>query len=245
MSSSSASETPGTALVTGATSGIGRATAVRLAEEGWAVLVHGRHAGRGAEVVAEVEARGGRARFVEADLAQVADVRRLAEESGEVDVLVNNAGSSWFGPTAQLDEAEFNVLFDGNVRAAYFLVAALAPAMAQRGRGSIVNVSSMAGTIGLAGGAAYGATKAALASLTRSWAAEFSPQGVRVNTVAPGPVFSIPEKSELIGALAQTTLLGRGAHVDEIADVIAFLASEKASYITGSVIAADGGRTAI
>jgi NAD(P)-dependent dehydrogenase (short-subunit alcohol dehydrogenase family) len=245
MTTATATEAPGTALVTGATSGIGRATALRLAEDGWVVIVHGRHAGRGGDVVAEIEAAGGQARFVQAELAEVADVRRLAEEAGEVDVLVNNAGSSWFGPTAQLDEAEFDVLFDGNVRAAYFLVAALAPAMARKGRGSIVNVSSMAGTIGLAGGAAYGATKAALASLTRSWAAEFSPQGVRVNTVAPGPVFSTPEKSELIDGLARTTLLGRGAHVDEIAAVIAFLASENSSYITGSVIAADGGRTAI
>jgi NAD(P)-dependent dehydrogenase (short-subunit alcohol dehydrogenase family) len=245
MTTATATEAPGTALVTGATSGIGRATALRLAEDGWVVIVHGRHAGRGGDVVAEIEAAGGQARFVQADLVEVADVRRLAEEAGEVDVLVNNAGSSWFGPTAQLDEAEFDVLFDGNVRAAYFLVAALAPAMARKGRGSIVNVSSMAGTIGLAGGAAYGATKAALASLTRSWAAEFSPQGVRVNTVAPGPVFSTPEKSELIDGLARTTLLGRGAHVDEIAAVIAFLASENSSYITGSVIAADGGRTAI
>jgi len=117
--------------------------------------------------------------------------------------------------------------------------------MAQRGRGSIINMSSMAGTIGLAGGAAYGATKAAMSSLTRSWAAEFSPQGVRVNTIAPGPVFSSADKADLVEGLAKTTLLGRGAQVDEIADVIAFLASEKASYVTGSVIAADGGRTAV
>ena len=175
ISSATVTEAPGTALVTGATSGIGRTTAVRLASQGWDVLVHGRHAGRGGEVVTEIEAGGGRARFVEADLAELAEVRRLAEESGEVDVLVNNAGSSWFGPTAQMDEAEFNVLFDGNVRAAYFLVQALAPAMAQKGRGSIVNVSSMAGTIGLAGGAAYGATKAALASLAPCSASRRSP----------------------------------------------------------------------
>ena len=105
-------------------------------------------------------------------------------------------------------------------------------------------MASMAGTIGLAGGAAYGATKAAMASLARSWAAEYSPQGVRVNAVSPGPVFS-QEGSAFIEELGKTTILGRGAHVDEIADVIAFLASEKASYITGSVMAADGGRTAI
>jgi NAD(P)-dependent dehydrogenase (short-subunit alcohol dehydrogenase family) len=218
---------------------------MRLARDGWEVVVHGRNPGRGAEVVAGIEAEGGRARFVAADLSDLRDVRRLAEEVGEVDVLVNNAGASWFGPTADLDGAAFDSLFEGNVRSAYFLVAALAPAMAERGRGSIINLSSMAGAIGLAGGAAYGATKAAMGSMTRSWAAEFSPRGVRVNAVAPGPVYSTPEKSDLIDELGKTTLLGRGAEVDEIAEVIAFLASDKASYVTGSIVAADGGRTAI
>ena len=98
--------------------------------------------------------------------------------------------------------------------------------------------------IGLAGGAAYGATKAALSSMTRSWAAEFSPRGVRVNAVAAGPVFSTPEKAPLIEQLGKTTLLGRGAQVEEIAEVIAFLASDKSSYVTGATLAVDGGRTA-
>ncbi len=105
------------------------------------------------------------------------EVRRLAEEAGRVDVLVNNVGGSRYGPTADLDGPGFDALFVGNVRSAYFLVAALAPAMAVRGRGSIINMGSMAGTIGLAGAAAYGATKAAMASMARSWAAEFSPRG--------------------------------------------------------------------
>ncbi len=235
----------GTALVTGATSGIGRATAVRLAEDGWDVVVHGRNAGRGAEVVRDIEATGGRARFIAADLNDPASVSTLIEESGPVDVLVNNAGASWFGPTADLDAATYDDLFNGNARAAYFLVAGIAPAMAARGSGSIISMASMAGEIGLAGGAAYGATKAALSSFTRSWAAEFSPQGVRVNAVAAGPVFSTPEKAELIEQLAKTTLLGRGAQVEEIAEVIAFLASDRASYVTGATIAADGGRTAV
>lgn len=237
--------TVGTALVTGATLGIGRAAALRLARDGWEVIVHGRNAGRGAEVVAAIEAEGGRARFVAADLSDLEGVRHLAEEVGEVDVLVNNAGASWFGPTADLDGPGYDSLFDGNVRSAYFLVAALGPAMAKRGRGSIINLASMAGTIGLVGAAAYGATKAAMASMARSWAAEFSPQGVRVNAVAPGPVFSSPEKSDITEGFGKTTLLGRGAQVDEIAEVIAFLASDKASYLTGAVLAADGGRTAI
>jgi NAD(P)-dependent dehydrogenase (short-subunit alcohol dehydrogenase family) len=235
----------GTALVTGATSGIGRATALRLARDDWGVVVHGRNAERGARVVAEIEGQGGRARFVAADLNDVAAVRRLVDDVGSVDVLVNNAGTSWFGPTADLDEATFDDLFDGNVRSAYFLVAGIAPVMAERSTGSIISLSSMAGQIGLDGGAAYGATKAALSSMTRSWAAEFSPRGVRVNAVAAGPVYSTPDRTPLIDQIATTTLLGRGAQVEEIAEMIAFLASDKASYLTGATLAVDGGRTAV
>jgi NAD(P)-dependent dehydrogenase (short-subunit alcohol dehydrogenase family) len=235
----------GVALVTGATSGIGRAIALRLAQDGWEVAVHGRNPERGADVVREIEVQGGQARFVAADLMDVTAVRRLVDEVGDVDVLVNNAGSSWFGATADLDEATFDDLFDGNVRSAYFLVAGIAPAMAERARGSIISLASMAGQIGLSGGAAYGATKAALTSMTRSWAAEFSPRGVRVNAVAAGPVFSTADRAPLIEQLGATTLLGRGAQVEEIAEVVAFLASEKASYLTGATLAVDGGRTAV
>jgi len=232
------------ALVTGATSGIGRAAALRLAQDGWEVVVHGRNQERGAEVVAAIEAQGGRARFFAADLNVLAEVQALVAEVGDVDVLVNNAGASWFGPTSDLDETTFDDLFDGNVRSAYFLVAGIAPGMATRSTGSIINLASMAGQIGLDGGAAYGATKAALSSMTRSWAAEFSPRGVRVNAIAAGPVYSTPDKASLIEQLGKTTLLGRGAQVEEIAEVVAFLASDKASYITGATVAVDGGRTA-
>ena len=159
-------------------------------------------------------------------------------------MLVNNAGFSWFGPTDQLDEATFDEMFAANVRSAYQLVAALAPGMAERGHGSIVSVDSMAGHVGLSGAAAYGATKAALTAMSRAWAAEYSPSGVRVNTVAPGPAYTGADK-ELITGLGDTTLLGRAAQPQEIAEVIAFLASDKASYITGAVIPVDGGRTAI
>ena len=175
------------ALVTGATSGIGREVARKLAAGGFAVLVHGRDAARGAAVVDEITAGGGQARFIAADLTDVSGIERLADAAGDVDVLVNNAGFSWFGPTADLAPATFDQLFAANVRSAYYLVAAIAPRMAKRSTGSIINLGSIASQIGLAGGAAYSATKAALASLTRSWAAEFSPQGVRVNTVAPRP----------------------------------------------------------
>ena len=233
------------ALVTGSTSGIGRAVALALAANGFTILVHGRDAERGAVVVDQIHADGGDASFLQADLTDEVEVRQLAAEAGEIEVLVNNGGASWFGATAELDANTYDSLWTGNVRAAYQLVAALAPGMAERGHGSIINIGSMAGEIGLAGGAAYGATKGALSTLTRSWAAEFSPAGVRVNTVAPGPVYSAESKRELIDSLAGTTLLGRGAQPDEIAHVVAFLASEKASYITGALIAVDGGRIAV
>ena len=196
-------------------------------------------------VIDGITSEGGKARFVAADLSDPVQLDDLVAHAGTVDVLVNNAGFAWFGPTKDLDVATFDRLFAANVRAAYFLVAALAPDMAARGTGSIINIASMAGQIGLAGGAAYGATKATLASMTRSWAAEFSPSGVRVNAIAAGPVLTAGATRERIEALGNTTLLSRPAEPGEIAEVIAYLASYKASYITGAVIAADGGRTAI
>jgi short-subunit dehydrogenase len=120
------------ALVTGATSGIGRATALQLAQEGLSVIVHGRDAARGEATVKEIESAGGDARFIAADLGDAAAVAALADEAGEVEVLVNNGGFSWFGPTAELDTDTFDDLFASNVRAAYQLVAALAPGMAER-----------------------------------------------------------------------------------------------------------------
>jgi len=236
---------PRRALVTGASSGLGRAIAQQLGSDGLHVIVHGRDAGRGSQVVEGIEQAGGSASFAAADISEPAAIERLVAEAGDVDVLVNNAGLSWFGPTVDLKTDTFDALFASNVRAPYCLVAALAPGMAARGGGSIVNISSMAGRIGLAGGAAYGATKGALESLTRAWAAEFSPQGVRVNAVAAGPVYTDGAAPERTTALGATTPLGRAADAAEIAALVSFLASPRSSYITGAVLAADGGRTAI
>jgi NAD(P)-dependent dehydrogenase (short-subunit alcohol dehydrogenase family) len=234
------------ALITGATSGIGRAVALRLAREGADVLVHGRDSARGADAVEEITAAGGKASFVAADLGDAADVQWLASEVGEIDILINNAGIALFAPTAEFELAAFDKMFASNVRAPFFLVAAFAPGMAARGHGSIISLSSMAGGVGLVGGAAYGATKASLEAMTRAWAAEYSANGVRVNAIAPGPVYTpSPSGPEFIAALGKTTPMQRAAQPEEVAEVVAFLASPKASYITGTTVAVDGGRRAV
>ena len=235
-----------TALITGGTSGIGRAVAERFASEGAEVIITGRDHTRGREVVQAVEAAGGKARFIAADLASFEDVSRLAEATSEVDVLVNNAGVSRGGPEQTAEEA-FDVTFDVNVKAPFFLTAAIAPRMAAKGGGSIINISSMAATIGMNGLAAYGASKAALESLTKAWTAEYAAQGVRINTVAPGPTRTpvAAAMGERFDAFASSTPAGRGATPDEIANAVSFLASEEASYIYGAILPADGGRVAV
>jgi NAD(P)-dependent dehydrogenase (short-subunit alcohol dehydrogenase family) len=233
------------ALVTGATSGIGKAIALRLGLDGAEVIVHGRDAKRGAEVVDAISTMGGTARFEAADLGDAEDVRRVAALVEAVDVLVNNGGFSAWAPTADFEVETFDAMFAANVRAAFLLVGAFAPGMATRGEGSIINVSSMAAQVGLAGGAAYSATKASLSAMTRAWAAEYSPSGVRVNAIAPGPVYTEGSQDDLITALGMTTLVDRAAQPEEIAEVVSFLASPRASYVTGAIVAADGGRTAI
>ncbi|MDQ8043340.1 MAG: SDR family oxidoreductase [Solirubrobacteraceae bacterium] len=236
-----------TALVTGATAGIGRAVALHLASEGATVVVHGRDAARGAEVVDEIEAAGGSARFVAADLSDPADVARLAAEAGDGDVLVNNAGIYAFASTLETTVDVFDAHFAVNTRAPYLLVAALAPGMAERGRGSIVNVTTVAATTPMASGGVYGASKAAIELLTRTWADEFGAAGVRVNAVSPGPVHT-PGTSVMgdgIEAIGRTTIAQRVAEPEEIAEAIVFLASPRASYVNGTTLTVHGGAPAL
>src|ERR1700736_2363262 len=176
-----------TALVTGATAGIGRAIAGQLAELGAEVVVHGRSAERGAKTVQEIQNAGGKARFVAADLSDADDVRRLSAEAGPIDILINNAGVYLFGATADTDDAFFDEHVNINLRAPHILVQQLVPGMAERGYGAVVNVSTLAAVIPARAAGIYGATKAGLELLTRVWADEFGRSGVRVNAVQPGP----------------------------------------------------------
>ena len=229
--------TGSTALVTGATSGIGRATATALARRGAHVLISGRDAARGDAAVAAIRAAGGKADFIPADLADADSVRALARRAaelggGHVDILVNNAGVFPFGPTADARDEDIDTVYDVNVKAPFILVGALAPAMAAR--------------FGIAGMGLYGASKAALTLLTQSWAAEFGPSGVRVNAVSPGPTRT--EGTEPMGsqldALASLAPAGRPAAPEEIASAISYLAGDEASFVHGAILDVDGGRNA-
>src|SRR5271163_3529959 len=240
-----------TALVTGSTSGIGKATAIALAARGAHVLVVGRNEQRAKDVVAEIEGSGGSATFRLTTLSDLKSAQDLVEwateDDGHVDILINNAGVALLGPSMAATEAEFDETFALNVKVPFFLVASLAPAMAERGWGSIVNISTMVASFGQAGMAMYGASRAALELLTKAWAAEYGPRGVRVNAVAPGPtrtrmMEAIPE--EMVNHLAALAPAGRVAEPEKLAAAIVFLASDDGSFVHGVTLAVDGGRVA-
>lgn len=241
-----------TAVVTGGNSGIGRATAIKLAEQGLHVVIGGRDQVRGAAVVDLIRSRDGQADFVAADLRSEADARLLADRALEltndrVDVLINNAASFSFGPTERTSEAQFDLAYGIGVKVPYFLVAELAPRMAQRGAGSVVNVTTMVASFGMRHMALYGSTKAALNLLTKAWAAEYGPSGVRVNAVSPGPTRT--EGTDAMGgnldALVGPAPAGRPATPEEIADGIVYLATGPSAFVQGVVLPVDGGRLAV
>lgn len=240
-----------TALVTGGTSGIGKATAFALGRRGARVVISGRDASRGAQVVETIRKGGGTADFVPADLRDADSardlVRRTLSTVPQIDILINNAAIFPFGATAETTEETFDNVFNVNVKVPFVLVGELAPKMAQRGSGAIVNVSSMVSEFGMQGLALYGASKAALDLLTKAWAGEFGPRGVRVNAVSPGPTRTegTVAMGEAIDQLAGMAPAGRAASPDEIAAAIAYLASDGASFVHGAILAVDGGRNAV
>ena len=241
-----------TALVTGGNSGIGRAAAVALARNGAHVVLSGRDAVRGEQAVAAIRQAGGTSDFVKADLGDEASARALAREAetlggGHVDILVNSAGVFPFGPTHDANEADFDWVYDVNVKVPFFLVAELAPKMAARGYGSIVNVTTMVAEFGAPQMALYGSSKAALVLLTKSWAAEYGPSGVRVNAVSPGPTRTegTAGMGDALDQLASAAPAGRPALPEEIASAIVYLAGDEASFVHGALLPVDGGRIAV
>ena len=234
-----------TALITGGTAGIGLACARLLARDGASVVITGRDARRGEAAAAEI---GGAVRFIRADLSDMDSVKSLVQQAGSIDILINNAAGFPAANTIDQDVASFERTFDTNVRGTYFLAAGLVPGMIARGRGCIINVTTMVASKGVPGASVYSASKAAVESLTRTWAAEFGSHGVRVNSVAPGPTNTegvVKEWGDANEELGRALPLGRTAEPEEIAHAVLFLASPRSSFITGSTLHADGGGTAI
>jgi NAD(P)-dependent dehydrogenase (short-subunit alcohol dehydrogenase family) len=236
------------ALVTGATAGIGQAVAVLLASLGAEVVVHGRNAARGAETADAITDAGGAARFVAADLADPDAIHVLARAAGPVDILVNNAAIYEFGPMLEATAEAFDIHMAINARAPTLLIAAVAPAMVQRGGGVIVNITTGAVSTPVRGGGIYVASKAALDHMTLVWADELGPAGVRVNAVSSGPTRTPGMEAfgeEVMNSLGSATILGRAGDPHEIAEAVAFLVSPRASFITGAIIDVRGGVPAL
>jgi NAD(P)-dependent dehydrogenase (short-subunit alcohol dehydrogenase family) len=240
-----------TALVTGSTSGIGRATADALASLGAYVIVSGRDPERGQAAVAALRAGGGAAEFLAADLRELASVRTLAVDAlaiggGCVDILVNNAGISMFAPLTAIDETQFDLLYQVNVKALFFLTQALVTPMISQSSGVVVNLSSGLANRGVDGGSLYSSTKGAVESLTRAWAAELGPLGVRVNAISPGVIMT--PGTEATGPAALDFIAGdpagRTGQPGELAAAVAFLATDASRYIHGIVLPVDGGALA-
>jgi NAD(P)-dependent dehydrogenase (short-subunit alcohol dehydrogenase family) len=246
-------ETP-VVLITGALTGIGRATALAFAREGATVVVSGRREAEGKALESELHSLGAEAAFVLADVRHEDDVRSLVEQTaerfGRLDVAVNNAGTEGQpGPLTEQTSDSYAAMFDTNVLGTFLSLKHELRTMQPQGSGSIINVSSTMGERGAANLALYAASKHAVEGLTKSAALEAAAFGVRVNAVAPGPtetamldrLTGTPERK---AAFYAAVPLRRGAKPEEIADAIVFLASGKASFMTGQIVRINGGKTA-
>jgi NAD(P)-dependent dehydrogenase (short-subunit alcohol dehydrogenase family) len=241
-------------LITGALTGIGRATAVAYAKLGAKIVVSGRHEDAGAKLRAELEALGAAAEFVKADVRSEEDVRSLVTATlarfGRLDVAVNNAGIE--GEQGRIPEQtvdNFHTTFDTNVLGTLLCLKYELPVMLEQRKGSIINISSIAGKIGFAGASVYTASKHAVNGLTKSAALEAASSGVRVNAIAPGPI-QTDMMERFVGRDANTKSgflnsvpAGRAGTAEEIADAVIFLGSDKAAYFNGQAILVDGGYT--
>jgi 3-oxoacyl-[acyl-carrier protein] reductase len=236
------------ALVTGASRGIGRAIAERLARGGAAVVVnYGSNAGEARKVVAGIESAGGRAFAIQADVGRVADVVRMFDEAlahfGRLDILVNNAGIMFMKPVSATTEADFDRIFDVNVKGTFFACQQAATRLADGGR--IINLSSSTTARIMPTYGAYVATKGAVEQLTRSLSRELGPRNITVNVVSPGPteteLFTTGKTPEQLHQFGQQSAFGRLGQPADIADVIAFLASDASRWITGQNLRANGG----
>jgi NAD(P)-dependent dehydrogenase (short-subunit alcohol dehydrogenase family) len=243
------------ALVTGGTSGIGRAAAVSFGREGAKVVVAGRRAHEGEETVRQVKAVGGEAIFVPTDVAKEAQVKNLVgrtlEQFGRLDIAFNNAGVEQVpGPFLEQSVETYDQVMDINVKGVWLSMRHEIPAMLKSGGGSIINTSSVAGVIGMAGAEIYIASKHAVIGLTKSAALEFAKQGIRINAVLPAAIETemmhrfVNEQKEMLAALTSLHPIGRVGTSQEIADAVLWLASNKSSFVTGHSLVVDGGFTA-
>lgn len=237
------------AIVTGATAGIGLGITEVYLEEGAKVVFCGRRAEKGQAIEADLKAKGFDVTFVQADMSKDEDVKRLFDETvktyGKIDVIVNNAGIMRMVPIADSDIAnDWDSVMNLNLRS-YYVATKLAAAMLEEG-GAIVNIASIGGLSAAPSLASYGASKAAVISLTKTSAVEFAPKGIRVNAILPGTIFSemMPRDGEFTAYTLAKIPMGRGGEPREIGTVAAFLASAEASYITAETIKVDGGMTA-